>query len=161
MTNVAEKHEAADTARLRELVDRLVGPGPKASHVSASECHEIRNEVIALIDRTKAQDAFHEAGDICAKIRFAQESSYKLTYAGMRNQAQSCRDDIHQLRLRLNEISNLVPNNFAPVDDSDWNMRVSYLLDALRKGRWLDVAKELNAMQAVALESALEAVGDR
>jgi hypothetical protein len=37
-------------ARLRELVDRLIMGGPKASHVSASECHEINDDVHELLE---------------------------------------------------------------------------------------------------------------
>lgn len=41
---------ASDLRRLRELAERLVAGGPKASHVSASECHEISDGMIELID---------------------------------------------------------------------------------------------------------------
>lgn len=37
------------SARLLELVDRLVAPGPKAAHVSASETHEITEGVHQLL----------------------------------------------------------------------------------------------------------------
>lgn len=36
--------------RLRELASRLVAGGPKAAHVSASECHEIAEGLVELID---------------------------------------------------------------------------------------------------------------
>ena len=34
--------------RIAELAERLVAPGAKAEHVSASECHEIRDFIVAL-----------------------------------------------------------------------------------------------------------------
>ena len=43
-----------DVARLRELVDRLVASGPKAAHVSASETHEIHDDVLELIEERDA-----------------------------------------------------------------------------------------------------------
>jgi hypothetical protein len=46
----------SDIARARELLDRLVASGPKAAHVSASECHEIA-------------ETCHEALDAVAKLR--------------------------------------------------------------------------------------------
>jgi NTP pyrophosphatase (non-canonical NTP hydrolase) len=39
-----------DRARLRELAGRLVASGPKAGAVSASECHEISEGLIELLD---------------------------------------------------------------------------------------------------------------
>ena len=39
-----------NTDRLRELVTRLVASGPKAAHVSASECHEITDGVLELLE---------------------------------------------------------------------------------------------------------------
>ena len=39
-----------DHARLRELAQRLVASGPKACAVSASECHEISEGLIAALD---------------------------------------------------------------------------------------------------------------
>lgn len=39
-------------ARIVELADRLVAPGPKAAHVSASECHEIRDFIADLASPT-------------------------------------------------------------------------------------------------------------
>lgn len=36
--------------RLRELVERLCAPGHIGDQISASECHEIRDEVLALLD---------------------------------------------------------------------------------------------------------------
>lgn len=39
---------AEDLARAVELAERLVAPGPKASHVSASECHEIADFIMSL-----------------------------------------------------------------------------------------------------------------
>lgn len=50
-----------DTARLRELVERLVASGPKAAHVSASETHEIHDDVLELIeDRNRLALALRE-----------------------------------------------------------------------------------------------------
>jgi hypothetical protein len=43
-------------ARAHELLDRLVAAGPKAAHVSASECHEIA-------------ETCHEALDAVARLR--------------------------------------------------------------------------------------------
>lgn len=43
-----------NTERLHELVIRLVASGPKAAHVSASECHEITDDVTALIEERDA-----------------------------------------------------------------------------------------------------------
>jgi hypothetical protein len=39
-----------EAPRLRELALRLCAPGPKASHVSASETHEITNGLLELLD---------------------------------------------------------------------------------------------------------------
>lgn len=41
----------SDHARLRELAERLVASGSKAGAVSASECHEISDGLIQLIDQ--------------------------------------------------------------------------------------------------------------
>jgi hypothetical protein len=38
-----------DLSRLEELLNRLVMSGPKASHVSASECHEITDDGLTAI----------------------------------------------------------------------------------------------------------------
>lgn len=37
--------------RLRELIDRMVEPGPKCSHLSSSEIHEVYEEVTELLER--------------------------------------------------------------------------------------------------------------
>lgn len=44
-----------DTKRLREreLAGRLVAPGPKAANVSASECHEISDALLSLLDEVE------------------------------------------------------------------------------------------------------------
>ena len=39
-----------DSGRLRELSERLVLPGGKAQHLSMSECHEIFDLVVALLE---------------------------------------------------------------------------------------------------------------
>lgn len=44
--------------RLRNLLDRLVAPGPKASHVSASECHEIVGEVVEVLGQVRRLEAW-------------------------------------------------------------------------------------------------------
>lgn len=46
-----------DQKRLIELVDRLVAPGPKAAHVSASECQEIAESVHDLLDKRHGAEA--------------------------------------------------------------------------------------------------------
>lgn len=51
-----------DTKRLRELAERLVAGGPKASHVSASECHEISEGVHELIDAVENETCARHAG---------------------------------------------------------------------------------------------------
>lgn len=57
--------EAADTRRLRELAERLVISGPKACGVSASECHEISEGLLELIDEVerlrRERDSFRKA----------------------------------------------------------------------------------------------------
>jgi hypothetical protein len=40
--------DADELARAVELAERLVMPGPKASHLSASECHEISEFIFGL-----------------------------------------------------------------------------------------------------------------
>lgn len=56
--------ETNETGRLRELAERLVDVGPKAAHVSASECHEIAEGLIALLDAAvRARDAAHAVFD--------------------------------------------------------------------------------------------------
>lgn len=42
-----------DTRRLAELVERLIMSGPKAAHVSASETHEIHDDVLELVEENK------------------------------------------------------------------------------------------------------------
>ena len=44
-------------ARVIELAERLVAPGPKASHVSASETHEISEFILGLAATPKDQPA--------------------------------------------------------------------------------------------------------
>jgi polyhydroxyalkanoate synthesis regulator phasin len=39
--------------RLKELIDRMVAPGPAFAQLSASEGHEIRDEVLGLIQANK------------------------------------------------------------------------------------------------------------
>jgi hypothetical protein len=51
---------APNITRLLDLVGRLVGPGPKAAHVSASECHEIREGVLDLAGAL--EDALQDRG---------------------------------------------------------------------------------------------------
>lgn len=61
--------EKADE-RLRELALRLVAPGPKACVVSASECHEITDAVVAIGDALAhgAQVVGHDAlRQVCPK----------------------------------------------------------------------------------------------
>ncbi len=57
------KPEASDWTRLRNLLKRLCAPGPKAAHVSASECHEILDDTFEAL----------------AKLETAQGEVQKLT----------------------------------------------------------------------------------
>ena len=45
--------DTIDTQRLRELSTRLVASGPKAAHVSASECHEICEGMHAALNEVE------------------------------------------------------------------------------------------------------------
>lgn len=64
------------SARLRELVERLCAPGHIGDQISASEGHEIRDEVLELLGRLEgvearlaaAQDASHGV-DLCHGFR--------------------------------------------------------------------------------------------
>lgn len=57
--NVTTGAEASDdTARARELAERMLEPGPKASHLSASECHELGEEVLGLVADVDALRGF-------------------------------------------------------------------------------------------------------
>lgn len=73
-----------DTKRLRELADRLVASGPKASRVSASECHEIRegvHELINTVEGSRAaanrliKDAANEIGRLRDQLARAQAAA--------------------------------------------------------------------------------------
>jgi len=50
---VTEPVNCEEFPRLRELALRLIEPGPKAARVSASECHEISEGLLALIEEVK------------------------------------------------------------------------------------------------------------
>jgi NTP pyrophosphatase (non-canonical NTP hydrolase) len=48
------------SARLRDLAERLVAAGGKAEHVSASECHEISDGLLELLDDKRSINAYQE-----------------------------------------------------------------------------------------------------
>lgn len=48
-----ERMDKEEFPRLRELATRLVASGPKASHVSASETHEISDGLTAALDEVE------------------------------------------------------------------------------------------------------------
>lgn len=50
MKDVDLLNDEIDIARLGELAVRLVAPGPKAGHISASEIHEIADGIADLIN---------------------------------------------------------------------------------------------------------------
>ena len=57
--------DTIDTQRLRELSTRLVASGPKAAHVSASECHEICEGMHAALNEVeRLRAALREACEI-------------------------------------------------------------------------------------------------
>jgi hypothetical protein len=56
--------EPEDFERVRELADRLVAPGSKAAHVSASECHEIRDFIMDITAQSAPLPGFaHKGGE--------------------------------------------------------------------------------------------------
>lgn len=59
-----QEHDSASPTekptRLAELVDRLIMAGPKAAHVSASECHEINEEAHALLAELASLKQHHD-----------------------------------------------------------------------------------------------------
>jgi uncharacterized small protein (DUF1192 family) len=89
--------EASDNARLLELAERLIAVGPKASHVSASECHEISNgvfELVAEIGRLKEETAAagRRAGEIftIAEERLAEVARLRDQVTLHGRQAEGC-----------------------------------------------------------------------
>lgn len=79
-----------DTSRLAELVDRLIAAGPKAAHVSASETHEIHDDVIDLIaerdklvaERDKLVVALADMIDWATKFGGSNDDTRWLTAGG-------------------------------------------------------------------------------
>lgn len=47
--------ELISSARITELAERLVASGPKAAHVSCSECHEIVDWILEVQERCKKE----------------------------------------------------------------------------------------------------------
>jgi hypothetical protein len=70
-----------DTARARELAWRMIQPGPKASHLSASECHELADEVFWLVDELRELRALKSRVDAAPVGKVVVAYNFAAVYA--------------------------------------------------------------------------------
>jgi CRISPR/Cas system-associated protein Csm6 len=76
----ADKRADDRFSRLRELLVRLVQPGPKAAGVSASELHEVVEDAYTLLDeRTKIAQWIADETDTVGLIRATEKIREILT----------------------------------------------------------------------------------
>jgi hypothetical protein len=126
---------SAPDMRAVDLAIRLVAPGPKACAVSASECHEITEAIIAAYDRGTFPIKAHET--ITALVDQLEAAG------GAARDASKWYDEVHELRSRLKRSDTALAAAGAPMHElltdegAEW---VRCELDA--------VALQLNAAQA-------------
>lgn len=126
---------SAPDMRAVDLAIRLVAPGPKACAVSASECHEITEAIIAAYDRGTFPIKAHET--ITALVDQLEAAD------GAARDASKWYDEVHELRSRLKRSDTALAAAGAPMHElltdegAEW---VRCELDA--------VALQLNAAQA-------------